>query len=384
MVARVTRRGLTAGLTLLGLAGPAAATEGHRCPDRANYLGSPLHAPPPVTAFTEAAAPFDGPLSDAESAALAAGFEDLGSKLKSSVLTAAVARPGGGLWTATKGAPPGSRFFWASTGKAFTAAVVLQLVAEGRLSLDSRLERWAPDFPNARLITINDLLTHTSGLNSFQQDRALRAQPGYKSPEILLKTALRQPSLFCPGGAWSYSNTGYVLLGRIIEAIDGRSYAEAVTARIIDRLGLRETAVVSAAGAPTDTPRPTGPQEGTSDDLRTPWAAGAIVASAADMVRFWRALLAGEVNGAATAFDQFSRLYPLFDQPGVFYGRGVMLYDLPVAPADADIWLGHSGRMPGLKAVVVFSTRRKAFVAVAFTGEGPAEAAANLLLRKLA
>ena len=108
------------------------------------------------------------------------------------------------------------RWFWfASDGKAFTAVVVQQLVEEGKLKFDDKLARWFPDYPNARVITIDHPLTHTSGIYSFQADSGLlRAKPGYKTPEELIAVALTHGNAFCPGEYWSYSNTGYVMLKR--------------------------------------------------------------------------------------------------------------------------------------------------------------------------
>ncbi len=376
-----TRRAALAGLAAAGASGPALAAE--RCRVRADYAGAALHAPPPPEVFAQAATPATDAFPAERAQALEAAFSDVAARLKTDTLTAAVVRPGGGAWSGVRaaGTPAPDRFFWASAGKAFTAVVVLQLVAEGRLSPDDRLDRWDRDFPNSGLITVDDLLRHTSGLYSFQEDPGLRAKPGWKTPAQALDVARRRPAGFCPGGGWAYSNTGYVLLGRIIEAVDGRSYAASVTARIVEPLGLKQTVVIGPDGVPTDIPRPAS-GDGGADDLRTPFAAGAIAASAADMIRFWQGLFGGRLIPAEAVRGQFERLYPMFGQTGLFYGRGVMLYDLPgQAAGESELWLGHSGGMPGLKAVVAYSLKRRAWVAVAFLGDGPAEAAANLLLR---
>lgn len=74
--------------------------------------------------------------------------------------------------------------------------------------------------------SIDHLLTHTSGIYSFQSDPVLRASPGYKPPEELISTARNHGNGFCPGEYWSYSNTGYVMLGRIIEQIEGRPFRQ--------------------------------------------------------------------------------------------------------------------------------------------------------------
>jgi D-alanyl-D-alanine carboxypeptidase len=124
-------------------------------------------------------------------------------------------------------------------GKAFTAAVVMQLIEEGKLSYSDPLARWFPDFPNAGAITVDHLLTHTSGAFSFNTDLKFRKKKGYTPPDELIRIAARHGNALCPGERWSYTNTGYVLLARIVEKIEGLPFHQVVTRRVIDRLGLR-------------------------------------------------------------------------------------------------------------------------------------------------
>lgn len=274
-------------------------------------------------------------------------------------------------------------FYWASVGKTWVAIAALQLIEEGALSLDAPLSTWDADFPHAEQIRIEHLLRHTSGLYSFQEDPELRARPGYKPPPELLAVARARPLLFCPGTGWAYSNTGYVLLGQILEAIEGRPLATVLQTRVADRLGLKEVLVLGPDSR-TDTlvpPRPASPAGGTADDLRTPGAAGPIAASAADMARFWLASFSDALMGPAMQRLRFESLQPGLGQ---FFGLGTMIYDLPASPnTPPDVWLGHSGGLPGAKAVVVWSTRQRAVAAVALTGEAPPEALANRLLALL-
>jgi D-alanyl-D-alanine carboxypeptidase len=310
------------------------------------------------------------------------------TKTHASALTAAVFIPGRGFWTATRTldphAVPPRLFYWGSAGKAFTAVLILQLVEEGKLTLCTPIARWFPDYPNAHFITIDHLLTHTSGIFSFNQDLQHRRQPGYKSPATLIATARKHGNGFCPGEAWDYSNTGYVMLGLIIEKLDGRSYAESVDARIIRRLGLNQTRVLTSTStfddiAPAHPGTPSETEVGFS--FATPFGAGCIAATAEDMVRFWHGLLSDQLLTGATVEQMFNALYPMFGQRVSFYGRGVMVTDLPDQPAD--IWLGHSGGTPGIKAEVIYSVATRTFVAVALNNDGSAQATVNLLLKTL-
>lgn len=379
-----------AGALILPAPALAARKKALKCKGRVNYAGPPLRAQLGAWQFEAAAKAGISRLAPVISDSLEASFEKAAGAMKTSALTAALATADGGIWTQTltssAGAGLPTSFFWASVGKAYTATAILQLVEEGKLALDAPLSRWAPEMPNAAWITVEDLLAHTSGLYSFQADASLRAEPGYKSPERLLAVAATQPAGFCPGGAWSYSNTGYVLLGRIIEALDGRPYHEALTQRVVERLDLRETTVLAPRQVLKGMAAPiaSGETDGATDDVTTSYAAGAVAASAADVVRFWRAVMVGRLHGAQMTQRRFARLYPMAGVGPGYYGLGVMVSDLSAADPNAtDTWLGHAGGLPGAKALVAYSLEKQAYVAVALTGEGSPEATANLLLSGL-
>lgn len=383
------RRTILAAVASAGLPAPALAARKPvklRCKGHVAYAGAPLRAPLADWQLDAAAKAGSSRLAPAIDDGLEEKFSAAAGKMKIQALTAAVARPDGGIWTQTltgplHDAPFPQRFFWASVGKAYTATAILQMVEEGKLSLDDKLSRWAPDMPNAAFVTLEDLLSHNSGLYSFQEDPGLRAERGYKPPERLLAVAAAHDPLFCPGGAWSYSNTGYVLLGRIIEAVDGKPYDGALTGRILERLDLRETTILAPRAMPRDMAYPASED----DDVTTPYAAGAVSASSADVVRFWRALMASRLHGVELTRRRFAKLYPMVNvSPASSYGLGVMVSDLKLAdPSATDTWLGHAGGVPGARAMVAYSMEKQAFVAVALTGEGSPEATANLLLSGL-
>ena len=270
----------------------------------------------------------------------------------------------------------GKLLYWVSVGKAFTATAVLQLVEEGKLRLSDPLSKWFPSFPNAKAITIDDLLLHTAGIFSANEDFAARKSPRYRSPMESIEISARHGAMFCPGQNWRYSNTGYTLLGAILESIEGKPYRQIVQARLLDRLGLNSLRVVEPDDPLSDV-APLLPKGGGDPGMSPSWggAAGSIVGPAGDMLRFWHALLTGKLLSLEATAGRFARLYPMFDS-GTYYGQGVMVYDVPGV-----LWLGHSGGTPGAKAVVAYSPADRAFVAVAINTDGPAEAVANLMLR---
>lgn len=381
-----------AAASLVAFPGAAEDYAPKRCATAVAYAGPALHAPPESTVFSGLDGPMTGALDDSLSARLDGVVAWIIANTAAPGITAAVGIPGEGLWSASRGVArleprtpfaPRALFYWASVGKAFTAAVVAQLVEEGKLAYTDSLARWFPEFPNARAITLDHLLTHTSGAFSFNADLEFRGRKGYTEPAELIRIAARHGNASCPGEHWSYSNTGYVLLARIVEQIEGRPFHAVVTRRVIERLGLRS----AVALAPEQTPAGlvtghVGGRPDTDFDCSTPFGAGIIVASAEDMVRFWQAMLAGRVVGGATLRHAYERLYPMLD-PGTYYGRGVMLTEFREGEGPPNAWLGHGGGTPSAKAVIAYDVGSRIFIAVAINGDVSAEAAAYRLLREV-
>jgi D-alanyl-D-alanine carboxypeptidase len=303
---------------------------------------------------------------------------------KAHAMTAAIGTKDG-RWKAAAaddGTAPPEQFYWASVGKSLTATVTMQLVEEGKLSLDTPISRWLPNFPNSSVITVDHLLQHTAGVFSANEDLVVRRERRYRSGDENIAIAKKHGAMFCPGQQWRYSNTGYEILGKILEAIEGRPYRDVIKTRISDRLKLTTLRSLEPGEEPTDVAKLVSTK---SDEpaMVPSWgnAAGNVVASAEDMLTFWQALLTAKLLSRENTQRLFERLYPMFNS-GTFYGRGVMLYAF-TDNGTAKTWLGHSGGAPGVKAVVAFSPDAQAFVVVALTGDGSAEATANLLLRQL-
>jgi len=121
--------------------------------------------------------------------------------------------------------------------KSFVATLVLQLVGEGRLSLDDNLERWLPGLvPKGEQITVRELLNHTSGLYNYTDD--LPEPPRRFRPQQLVAIATDHKPLFAPGTEFSYSNTNYILAGLHVERVTGQRLADQLEQRIFQPLGL--------------------------------------------------------------------------------------------------------------------------------------------------
>jgi CubicO group peptidase (beta-lactamase class C family) len=132
-----------------------------------------------------------------------------------------------------------------SLGKQFTAAVVMLLVEDGKMSLDDSIARFLPDAPPRRRgITIRHLLTHTSGIPDYEEKFDFRKD--YTDDE-LVKYAFGLKPEFAPGARWNYSNTGYVLLGCIIRKASGKFYGDLLGDRVFAPLGMKSARVISEA-----------------------------------------------------------------------------------------------------------------------------------------
>jgi D-alanyl-D-alanine carboxypeptidase len=283
--------------------------------------------------------------------------------------SAAVIFPDGRVWTGVSGeaaagrpVTPATLFELGSVTKTYTAALVLQLAAERRLSLDDSLARWLPDFPGAATIRVRQLLNHTAGIYDVWRDPrlvpALIQDPARRwRPEETLGF-LREPA-FAPGSGWGYSSTGYLLLGMIVERAGGAPVHEAVRRRLLGPLGLTATwfeAAESANGekahAFVDVNR-----DGTAEDLTAlmpatsfhtaSWTAGAMTATAVDAARWMHALHTGPVLDAASR----RLLLTLVNRgDGHRHGLGVLV----VGP-DSAMLSGHLGNSAGFSAAVFHS-----------------------------
>jgi D-alanyl-D-alanine carboxypeptidase len=251
-----------------------------------------------------------------------------------------------GVWRSASGVaelgstlpvPVDGRFRAGSITKTFVATVALQLVAEGRLRLDDRVEAWLPGtVPDGRRITVRQLLGHTSGLYDYLHTLQLPPAPEFVanrwrtwSPAELVARAVAKPATFRPPGSdFAYSNTGYVLLGEIIEKASGHPYGVEIDRRLIRPLGLTGTSMPgNSARIPGPHPHGYVPElldgethlvDLTAMNPSVMGASGEIISTTADLDRFFAALLGGRLLPA--------RLLAAMKTPGVAgvrYGLGL-------------------------------------------------------------
>ncbi|WP_326660128.1 serine hydrolase domain-containing protein [Streptomyces sp. NBC_00385] len=261
--------------------------------------------------------------------------------------------------------PPGGRFRIGSATKTFTATVVLQLVGEGRLSLEDTVERWLPgvvggDGPDGGSVTVRQLLQHTSGIPEVLPEiAALNSADGYRAerfrtytPEELAGLAMRRPEEVSTEAAWSYSNTNYILAAMIIREVTGRSWDREVEDRIIRPLGLSGT---SAPGTSPFVPGPHarayaafGAGKGAGIDvtaLNTSMAvgSGALISTTHDLSRFYAALLGGRLLEPA----ELAEMTATVPAPGMGVSYGLGLGEIPLTCGGT--YYGHPGELLGYR-----------------------------------
>lgn len=262
-----------------------------------------------------------------------------------------------------------SPFQIGSNTKMMTAVVLLQLVEEGRLGIDDPLSRHLPEIaarlPNGDAMTLRQLARHTSGVFSYT-DNAPDGTPGLMEGDITDRAALvRQigpqdmidfvvehgAPTFLPDaeGEWSYSNTGYTLLGMIIEKLEGLPIGKSYEERIFGPLGMDRTYLWS------DTPRPAfglpraflvgTDNEMTDWNLSQAWSAGGVISTVDDMHVFIEALVTGDLF-------QFAGTLPLMQETVEPNHSLYLAYGFGLGRKGADLW-GHGGQTLGYASDVV-------------------------------
>ena len=260
-------------------------------------------------------------------------------------------------------------FNLASSGKLYTSVAVLQLVQQGKLDLDAPIGRYLPNWPVARVrdeVSARQLLLHTSGLGQFWGDEFTRLRPQLQTLQDYLPLLDEEPA-FAPGSQWAYSNSGYMLLGLLIEAISGEDYYTYVRKHVFDVAGMTGAGYFAIDGKAAGVAVPYVIEDDSFSRLGMPeprgGPAGGGYARPRDWLAFHRALTGGKLLDAATLDLLFA---PVSLPPGTQappHGLGILRW-----AAGTDIGYGHPGGAPGVEvdfraarssgwAIVVMSNR---------------------------
>ena len=285
---------------------------------------------------------------------------------------------------AKKPITPQSVFRIGSITKQFASAVVLQLAAEGKLKLSDPLSLYLPAYPNGSAITVAELLNHTSGIQSYTNIPGWMTEANFGhayTTDQMIAVFKDLPAPSKPGQAWSYNNSGYFLVGALIEKVTGKPWYQAVDERIVKPLGL----TMRYGG---DEPRIAAMATGYSEDdhgvvlakhidMSVPGAAGALVGTPSDLARWGYALHHGKVV-AAPYYEQMIAPTKLPDGSVKPYGFGIENGTLRGLPT-----IGHSGGIPGFSTDSLYIPGADIFVAVYANSDQP-KASTESTVRRLA
>lgn len=280
-----------------------------------------------------------------------------------------------------------SRMLAASIGKTFVGAAVLALAHEERLGLDDPISDWLDDrgwftrLPNHNSITIRHLLTHSSGLSDHVHSSAFQAAASETwqgaenpfPPEALIAFVLDQAPLFEAGEGWSYTDTGYILLGLVIEKATGQDYYEVIQTRFIEPLGLAQTAPSNRLNLPNlatgymsdENPFGFPPETTTVPGVMAwnpgvEWTGGGLVSTSRDLAVWGAALFSGQAMAIPYLEDLLSAVPIDAGNPDVAYGLGVAI--LRGGPLGSVY--GHGGWIPGYSSSLRYYADHN--VAIAF------------------
>lgn len=309
------------------------------------------------------------------------------------------AKDGRSTWSTTAGvgnikthAPRSAndRYRVGSITKTFVSTVLLQLEAEGRLSLDDTVEKWLPGVVHGNghdgsRITVRQLLNHTSGIFDYTSDetfaRTYFLKDGFlahrydtQRPEQLVATAMAHKPDFAPGTSWNYSNTNYVLAGMVIHKVTGRTYGEEIRHRVIDPLHLTATSV---PGTRVTVPRPssraygklaqtaTGPTYDVTElNPSLASSAGEMISDSADLDRFYTALLKGRLL-PPKQLKEMKTTVAVEGLPNAGYGLALIDRELSCG---VHVW-GHDGGIHGSTSVAVTTADGRHSLAFNFNGD---------------
>lgn len=252
-----------------------------------------------------------------------------------------------------------------STGKTFVAALTLLLVEEEILSLDDPASKWLGDkawfrkLPNSDEILVRHLLSHSSGIGDYpgkfrftlgMVSRAIRHGSAYFEPEELIRFAGRKP-LFPPGQGYAYTDVGYLVLGRVLEAATGATYYDLLRERILIPQDLDQVRPQDQSALPNISP---GYQGGVSNlkkdgrmklDPRSEWTGGGLVTNPTMLVQFFGALAEGKVVEPESLLQMLESGWHEPNGEGFHYGLGLFV-------DDNGRWFGHGGKWVGYRTHV--------------------------------
>jgi D-alanyl-D-alanine carboxypeptidase len=292
-----------------------------------------------------------------------------------------VYREARGLANVEKKVPltPDSVFRLGSVTKQFTSMAVMMLVEQGKIGLRDPIDKYLPGYPQGQTITVEHLLTHTSGIQSYTDI------PGYMTSKVqadltvaqLIDAFKNEPMPFAPGTRYRYNNSGYVLLGAIIEKASGQTYAAFIADHIFKPLGMShsyygtdEPKVARFANGYTAGDKPARPLS-----MTQPYAAGSLLSTVDDLV-LWDAALYTEKLVKRSSLDLMWTPHELNDGSPTGYGFG---WEMSTLRGHRTV--EHGGGIFGFSTYVLRMPEDRVYVAVLCNTDSPSAPPASLAKR---
>ncbi len=259
------------------------------------------------------------------------------------------------------------RFHIASVGKQLTAAAILRLAEQGHLKIKDPIRLYFPQLPeNWNAITIEHLLTHTSGIRNLFEDASFRANAfAPHTPTQLLDKAITAPLLATPGDQFAYATVNYTLLAMIIEQLSGLSYAQFIAQSFLLPLGMsdtlfdQQTEIISNAVAPYQD----GPRVAERFHPSVGFGGGSFYSSTADLAKWNQALHAGQILNQENTKSMHTN-FQLNGGKRIAYGYGTRPHTL-----EGESYLQSNGDIQGFHSETVYLPKSKTYIAILSNGE---------------
>ncbi|HVS93792.1 MAG TPA: serine hydrolase domain-containing protein [Mucilaginibacter sp.] len=249
---------------------------------------------------------------------------------------------------------PENVFELGSMTKQFTAIAVLMLEEQGKLDVKDPISKYIPDYPRGDKITIHELLTHTSGIKDFTKMKSLQsiAQKDM-TPKMMVDFFKNEPLDFSPGEKFEYSNSGYVLLGYIIELVSGETYEQFIKKHIFEKIGMDHSCYASdrqiiKKRAYGYQKKGQGYVNKTAISFSIPFSSGSLMSTSDDMLKWQNALTQNLLLGVSETKKAFST-YKLNNGEKFSYGYGWHITEMNGIEARE-----HGGSIFGFKTMGVY------------------------------
>ncbi|MDX6188959.1 serine hydrolase domain-containing protein [Flavobacterium sp. Fl-318] len=249
-----------------------------------------------------------------------------------------------------------------SMTKQFTAVSILMLVEQGKLKLDDEITKFIPDYPtNGNSITIHHLLIHTSGIKDFTSMKAIKdIAKSDLSPKELVDFFKNEPVDFKPGEQYKYCNSGYVLLGYIIEMVSGKTFGEFIDENIFKKIDMNNTYYASHEKVIKNRASGYRDREGYVNapyiSFSIPYASGSIISNVEDLLKWQNAIAAHTLLSLATTAKVFTN-YQLNNGTKTDYG-----YGWHIDAVKGKLVYEHGGSIFGFKSMGVYEPASKIYV----------------------